>query len=321
MKLAAVAIAFGMTLQQAPTFRSGAEAVLVPVSVVSGNRPVTDLKEADFELLDNGVRQTVKVVRLDDLAIDVTIVLDASGSVQGAALAQMQRDVQSIGDGLRTSDRVRILAFGDNVETVVPFTSGGAPLPIDRIAAGGATSLYSALAASPIVDPAVARPQLVFAMTDGRDNASLLDSSAVLALAGRSSACLYLALVDSSEPTLKTDTAGRARPGAEESTVLHPEQKGVYNGARAIRRTMGPYAGGPNVSVLKGIAARTGGGFYEHARPGTLGDVFRRALDDFRSSYLLSFTPSKTDSGWHDITVTVKSRRYIIRARTGYDGG
>jgi hypothetical protein len=56
-------------------------------------------------------------------------------------------------------------------------------------------------------------------------------------------------------------------------------------------------------------------------RPGTLADLFRRPLDDFRSSYLLSFTPSKTDTGWHDSTVTVKSRRYIIRARTGYDGG
>jgi len=304
----ALAIALSLVLmQQTPTFRSRAEVVTVPVSVTTGNRPVTDLRRADFEVFDNGVGQTFDLSRLDDLPLDVTILLDTSASVKGAALDSMKRDVEAISAGLRAGDRLRILGFSDDVETLLPFTPAGTPVRIDRIDGGGATSLYSALAASLIVDPGVSRPQLVFALTDGRDNASLLDSSAVLALAGHSSACLYLALV---EPN---------RSG-EESLLLRPRQTGIYENVTAIRRTMGPYAGGPNVSALRGIAARTGGAVYADTRRGTLPDLFRVALADFRSGYLLTFTPSTPDTGWHEIAVSVKGRRYTVRARKGYDG-
>lgn len=321
MRAVAAALVMSLAWAQTPTFRSRADGIPVPVSVMSANRPVTGLTEADFELLDNGVAQTIAVSRLEDLPIDVTIVLDASGSVKGAALERMKRDVRAIGADLRAGDRVRILTFGDNVQAALPFTAGGAPLTIDRIDAGGATSLYSALAASLIVDPAATRPHLVLALTDGRDNASLLDAGAVLALAGRSNACLYLALVDANRPAASAYPPGRAPVGAEETTVLRPEQKGIYEGVSAIRRTMGPYAGGPNLSALKGIAARTGGVVYEDARDDALPELFRRAISDFRGSYLLSYTPSNIDTGWHDVSVRVKGRRYVIRARKGYDGG
>jgi VWFA-related protein len=322
MRLMALAIAVALLAQEpAPTFRSGVDVIVVPVSVMSDNRPVIDLKAEDFELLDRGVLQKISVARLDDLAIDVTLVLDASASVQGDALARMKRDAAAIGDALRASDRVRILTFGDNVSVALPFTSGGAPLPVDRIDARGATSLYAGLAASLIVDPSLTRPQLVFALTDGRDNASLFNADSVLQLAGRSRACLYLALVEASEPVTRYYGTGRTPAAAEENTVIRPEQKGVYDGATAIRRTVGPYSGGPNLAALKGIAARTGGAVYDKTLHGSLADSFRRALDDFRTSYLLSYTPSGVAaSGWHDVTVKVRNRRYAIRARKGYDG-
>jgi VWFA-related protein len=316
---AAVAIALVLAAQEPrQTFRTSIDVVTVPVSVLSGNRSVAGLGAADFELLDNGAAQQIAAVPLSGVAIDVTLVLDASASLRGGALERIKRDIQSIARDLRTSDRVRVLTFGDNVESVVAFTSGGATLALDRIEGAGATSLYDALAASLIADPQVSRPPLVFMLTDGRDNASFLDADAVLRLAGQSRACLYLAIVDSSEAAVRYDTAGAASPASEESVVIRPVQKGLYDGVAALRRTLGPYAGGPNLSALRGIAARTGGALYEKSERNTLADSFRRAIDEFRSGYLLSYTPSVTAEGWHEITVQVKSHRYTVRARKGY---
>jgi VWFA-related protein len=300
-----------------PTFRAGVDVVTVPVAVLAGNRPVAAIPAAEFELLDNGVAQAIAATPLHDAAIDVTLVLDASGSLHGAALARLKHDVQDITRDLRASDRVRVLTFGDTVETIVPFTPGGVAVDLDRIEGAGATSLYAALAAALITDPAAALPQLAFVLTDGRDNASYLNAGAVLRLAGQSNACLYVALVDSSEAAVRYDASGAPAASSEESTIVRPVQKGLYDGVAALRRTTGPYAGGPNLPALRGIAARTGGGVYEHSS-GRLHELFARALDEFRSSYLLSYVPSAATAGWHDITVRVKSQRYTIRARKGY---
>jgi hypothetical protein len=47
-----------------------------------------------------------------------------------------------------------------------------------------------------------------------------------------------------------------------------------------------PYAGGPNTGLLKGIAARTG----------DVAELFRDAIDGFRQSYLLSYTPTDANA-------------------------
>jgi hypothetical protein len=62
----------------------------------------------------------------------------------------------------------------------------------------------------------------------------------------------------------------------------------------------------------------------------SLSALFEQALDEFRSSYVLTFTPKgvKAD-GWHTLTVklkdalkdSLKESRPRLRWRTGYHGG
>jgi VWFA-related protein len=313
------------TLQSGtPQFRSGVDVVRVPVSVLDRSRPIAGLTAADFEILDNGVAQTLTGASpLEKLPVDVTLVLDTSASLEGRALDQLKADIRSMANGLQPDDRIRLLTFADNVSDAFGLQPAGAALPLERIQGGGATSLYAALAAALMMPASADRPQLVFAASDAIDNASFLDANRILTLAGYSNAALYLALVDPSEPIVRVD-APTAAGTQETSRIVVPQnqQKGLYTGMRSVTRSTGQYIGGPNLPLLKGIVARTGGVLYERPATGTLPGMFREALDDFRSAYVLTYTPAGVDrAGWHDITVRMKKGKYTIRARKGYDGG
>ena len=61
----------------------------------------------------------------------------------------------------------------------------------------------------------------------------------------------------------------------------------------------------------------------QHAtvRFGEISSAFLRAIDDFRASYVLRFTPEAVPApGWHElgVRVTRPGTRYTVRARKGY---
>lgn len=212
----------GLSAQQArPTIRSGVDVVIVPVSVTENSRPVRNLTSSDFTLQDDGVAQDFTCAPADPLAVDVTLVIDTSGSVKGKALEQFTADVQRIAESLRPNDRLRLTTFAGDATDVSGLQPGGVRFPLDRISAGGATSLYNALAAALMSFPQSDRPQLVFGFSDGLDNMSFLDASGLASLAGYSQAVLYLTLV--------------LDPMRIESPNAPPRQSGrfvPYNGVR-----------------------------------------------------------------------------------------
>src|SRR5215471_17354195 len=81
LSLASVsALSLGLGAQR-PTFRAFTDVVSVDVSVKNGRVPVGGLTPADFELRDNGVVQAIDAVSIETVPIDVTLIVDLSGSV------------------------------------------------------------------------------------------------------------------------------------------------------------------------------------------------------------------------------------------------
>ena len=77
------------------------------------------------------------------------------------------------------------------------------------------------------------------------------------------------------------------------------------------------------IGALAAAAARTGGALYQPTQnEGGIVAAFQRAIDDFRHSYVLYFTPTGVPGpGWHDISVKVtKQGTFDVRAREGYFG-
>ncbi|HKV98687.1 MAG TPA: VWA domain-containing protein [Vicinamibacterales bacterium] len=326
----------GVLAAQQSTFRSAVDAIVVPVSVTDRNRPVADLTSADFELQDDGVPQEFTLTMVDTMPTDVTFLVDTSGSVRGQALERVKVDVQKMADLLQPNDRVRLVSFARDATDVFGLLPGGATLDFSRMTSGGTTSLYDSLVHTLAAYPATDRPHMVFVVTDGRDNSSFTSADDVVAVARVSGAVLCVALVASSNPLVReggaldavdplateasvtTIAAGAGSNIVAGSTVSQASQ--VPQAATAIRRSAGPYRGGPNTSALKQAADLTGGLVYEDSSRTPMPQIFRHVLDDFRASYVLTYVPAGVDRGGaHTITVRAKNKRYVVRARKTYE--
>lgn len=180
-------------VQQRPVFRSRTSFVAVDVSVRAGNRPVGGLTMADFVLLDNGVPQVVEIVDRAAVPIDLTLVVDVSGSTSGR-LEQYRSSVREIAALLRSEDQLRVIGFSDQVVEVLQLQSTASPPPVDRLQTGRMTALNDALIAALVRAVALDRRHLIVAFTDGMDTFSVVDTAKVVEVARRADAVLHLAI-------------------------------------------------------------------------------------------------------------------------------
>jgi VWFA-related protein len=77
---------------------------------------------------------------------------------------------------------------------------------------------------------------------------------------------------------------------------------------------------GVSIARLQSLAMLTGGRMVQ-AHERAVGRAVITALDEFRQSYLLRYTPEGVPpEGWHRLQVEVRNRGYRIRAKAGYFG-
>ena len=155
---------------QQPTFRSGASAIAVDVTVRQDRRAVTGLVASDFEVLDNGVLQQVDDLSYGKLPIDVTVALDVSHSVSGNLLDRLRQGVVQ----LMRDDRLKLVLFNMRVTRTIDFTNDvdAVERAIRGAAAGGGTALLDAVSVTLVSASIPDRRQLIVFFTDGNDSSS-----------------------------------------------------------------------------------------------------------------------------------------------------
>jgi VWFA-related protein len=274
----------------AQVFRSQTDAIGISASVTKGHVPVAGLAAADFRLTDNAVPQSIELVTVEAVPIDVTLFIDTSGSTAGAH-NRMTRDVRAIAAMLRPIDRYRVLTIGIAVDEAVPWQSAGAEMTLDVKATPGISLINDAMTAALLHPIETGRRHLVVALTDGQDCGSVVDGPALLELTGRTEAVMHV--IDSHSP-------GGGSP----------------NGVAAWCT---PYDGG-DVDYVKRAAERTGGGMHAALFGDPTVREFGRILDEFRASYVLRYTAQGVArGGWHAVKVDVPGTRGVtIHARSGY---
>jgi len=278
-----VAVSPVLLAAQQPTFSARAESVRVDVLVTEGGRPVLNLTPADFEIRDEGVLQQVDLASFEKVPISLVLALDASYSVRGQPLQQLQLAGQALLDGLHQDDRAALVTFDTRVSmhgratsevqalrTLLP-TLSAAPMN-----AAGGTSVIDAAYAAMVASEADGHRPLVIIFSDGVDTGSWMTSARVADAARRLSAVVY----------------------------------GV-----TVR-------GSGDAPFLRDLTEVTAGGVLEMDSIGQIRSAFVRILEEFRSRYLVSFSPRGVQQGgWHRLDVRIKGRRVNVKARSGYLAG
>ncbi len=282
------------------TFRAAVDAVRVDALVMRGGRPVPGLTAADFELRDNGVLQDVAAVRVEDVPLTLMLVLDVSESVQGEPLAQLRAAIDASASALSAADRLALFTFSHHVAGAAGATRNFADLRSAALGveASGATALYDATLAALVMRHRIEGRAVMLVFSDGADTASWIDPRASLAAAQRSDVVVYAV-------TLARQTERRDAQAVRQATL---EQDWFLRD---------PWSYGRQYLPL--LAADTGGSLLTAERADRLRDTFVGVVRDFKSRYLLTYTPRDVaPGGWHSVEVRLKRQAAEITARRGY---
>jgi VWFA-related protein len=314
---ALVAAVSATVVAQAPVFKAGVDAVLVDVEVLEGGHAVTGLSTTDFQLLDNGVPQTLDAGSLKNTPIDVTLVVDTSGSVEGRRFDHLKAGVHDTTQWLRPDDRWRVISVEHVLHEVVPLQAASKATAIDTLQPDGGTALYDGLIAALMEPHTPGRRQMLVAYTDGDDASSITTASALLDVARLSDSVVHVVVpVENARARLEATTNPSTRTQSTDSLI---------NRATAFSTT-GPAQSGtlfPNENTFTELTARTGGRVFVVDYNDSVSEAFKRVIDAYRTSYLLQYTRNGVSpDGWHDLTVKVtKPGHFEVRARKGYWGG
>ena len=297
---AAVPVGRAQSQEQLPTFRSSANAVMVDVTVRDKNRKlISNLKAGDFEVLDNGVVQTVDNINYGKLPIDVTVALDVSYSVTGTLLERLRRGVTTLMNDLKKEDRLKLMLFNMRVSRTVDLTADTEAVDkaLKAVAAGGSTALLDAISVALVSSSAPDRRQLVMFFTDGSDSSSASTPAAVTMTARRARATLSFVMPSLGSGLLTVVRGSAPAAAAQFSTSLLARTDPVYTA----------------------LARETGGSVYPVSANTDLAATFRQLLGDFRSAYVIYFNAKGVEQGgYHTLDVKVKRADTTVQARRGY---
>jgi VWFA-related protein len=292
-----------MSAGQQARFRSGTEAVLVDVQVTANGRPVAGLTAADFEVRDRGVRQDIQVVAFADVPISLLLALDASSSVT-TRLDDLKSAARQAIAALRTGDQVSVLAFNDRVALHTGWSRDFAAVSsrLQDVRAHGWTALYDAIFSAVALREQAAGRVVVLLFSDGLDTASILSATQVIEAARRSDVVITAVAA-----------GGRAEPASGR------EARQAFGLDANLRRWFAADASLFPYHFLDVLTDETGGDLLRISSDDQLASTFRGIVDEFKSRYLLTYTPRGTATeGWHPIDVRLKNRRADVRARRGY---
>ena len=265
-------------------FRTTAEAVEVPVVVVHKRRPVIDLTAADFTVLENGQQVQITDVSIDRRPLDVTLLLDGSQST-GLPWIQARQGLLAAAEGigrlLRPDDTVRSYRFAERLERLGPEL----PSPI---VARGQTALFDAILQASLQTAGATR-RLLIVLTDGLDTASSVPVEITRSVTARSEAVVHVAVL-----SLQTG---------------HWYFAWQRFGTSAIDEFF---------ADLRGIAAGTGGRFFDVDTPNGFLPAVAELLEQERARYVVRYTPTTRSPGWHTLNVSTTNREHQVRHRPGY---
>jgi VWFA-related protein len=245
------------------------------------------LRAQHFELFEDGVKQSLRLFRHEDLPVTVGLVIDHSGSM-GGKLSDVMRAARTFAVASSPMDEMFVINFNDALTLGLPASIRLANNPEDLVRAIGDTPASGQTALYDAINEGLRRLQdgtrdrkVLLVISDGGDNASVQTLPDILESAQSSKAIIY--------------------------TV------GIFDEEDSDR----------NPGVLKRLAHTTGGEAFFPARTGEVVAACERIAREIRSQYTLGYVSSNASqsAAFRKIRVTAHGdakEKLSVRTRTGY---
>jgi VWFA-related protein len=279
--------------QDPGSFRISVDVALVVLHATVTDRhgaAVSNLREHDFAVYEDGVPQSIRLFKSEDIPVTVGLVVDHSTTMR-PKLAEVTTAAMSFVRFSNPQDEMFVVNFNEKVILGLPgkarFTNSATDLEhaIVRVPTEGQTALYDAIAKGLEELQAGTRDKkAMIVVSDGGDNASVHTEAQVMKLAEQSSAIIYtVGLFDENDPDR-------------------------------------------NPGVLNRLARATGGEAFLPDQPSEVVGICERIARDIRSQYTIGYVPINParDGAYRAIRVHAGLKDHEglhVRTRTGYIAG
>ena len=253
-----------------PQFMAGVNVHLVelPTTTFRDGRPVNDLQESDFKVLDDG--KPVKVAKFEHVAnlpLSIGLAIDTSESMRPRMSEAQKAASAFFANVLHAGDKAFVVAFDLRPEMVQKWSPNGGDLSagLAKLRTGDSTALYDAVAFSLYNFAGVKGRRALIVLTDGRDTSSKLTFDQTLEYARRAGVPIYGIGI------------------------------GIAPTAVDVRFNFGK------------LCNETGGTVFYIDQASDLKRIYDQIESELRSQYLLAFYPPD-DAGakFHEVTVQVR---------------
>jgi Ca-activated chloride channel family protein len=276
------------------TFKVNVKLVNVFTTVTnSGGAPVSDLKEEDFQVFEDGKPQKIAVFhRESELPLSIVVAVDTSLSTRGDQKLELESARRFAHAILRPIDGLSLFQFSEVVDQITPFTADVRVIDraINHIRPGAATALYDTLyLGSQALQQRRGRKVMVV-ITDGGDTVSQTNYQQAVRAAQEAEVILY-------------------------SIIIVP-----------IESNAGRDIGGEHALIQ--LSRDTGGKYFYASGLAQLDAAFQQISDELRTQYLIAYYPStrlsESDFRRIDIKIDPTTKNYPdpaelqVRHRTGY---
>ncbi|HEX5080578.1 MAG TPA: VWA domain-containing protein [Blastocatellia bacterium] len=270
--------------------------VSLPVTVTNKNNGfVVDLKETDFQVIEDKIPQTIISFNpLSNLPIDVAMLMDTSNSVKPKLKFERDAAYSFLETVLKyRQDRALLATFDSQVELHQDLTNRLDLLTkaIDRIKAQGGTKMYDAIYSvceEKMMSPTtLGRRRVMVVITDGEDTESERSLQDAIDIAQRSETTIYV---------ISTKAGGFF--GVQAGTVDRKEDKD-----------------------LKRLAEETGGRAFFTAEVIELEKSLTQITRELRNQYIIAYQPTNENFDGKERKIEVKLPNHKglkVRTKTGY---
>ena len=344
--LIAVAIAYSTTVrtQERPagqgfTFRSAAELINVTVTVTDEHgRFVSNLRAQDFEVFENGEKQTISQFEAERVPVSLGIALDTSGSMVGDKIAAAQAALNRfLFNLLGPNDEVFLYRFDSRPNLVQGWTPDRQAVSraLGTVRPQGGTAIYDAVAeAVPLAQRGGHRKRAILVISDGQDTSSRTPVDHVQQMIRETEVLVYAIGIDasgtptnnyqrssSSSPPTQSRPRGVPAPFPGQQRYNPPPPKPSPPPAPAPTNNRSSSRSGDrlNVDVLRSLTDDSGGRTEIIVSERDLDPATAGIADELSQQYFIGYaTTLPKDGKWHTIDVRVRNGNYTVRARRGF---